>query len=412
MTWGAFYERNVGPYADAMVTRFNQAKAATGFLQRNQINTGALDIKRVANYKCSDNIFKTEFINRKTKNHGMFVILDWSGSMAEHGKIENAVIQAIKLAFFARKAGIPFEVVTFTSKGTGQGDRPPSDALDPEFKEYASSPNSVRFLQLIHGAIRSEEDFVLAAQNMIMMALGNRPDPRFNMVGTPLTQALDTCTNYIKDFKHRNRLTNLNVMVLSDGDSQDLECYKMEQANSPPADAYEGSVDYIRYMKGKITFRDLSLGVEILADNSFTDRQQMQMMFTMMKTKLGCKLFWVYLKQGIGTGLTIQKMAEEFGEGQRLAEIEDAGRRARETFERDGYASVKDAFGCDEIFLVPIAVVAVETEQIELNDLDKKLRSNAMAQEMTKNMKHSRAENAMAVVLGEAIARAELKQTS
>jgi inner membrane protein involved in colicin E2 resistance len=47
----------------------------------------------------------------KGKNHGFSILLDWSGSMS--GILLPMVKQAISLAYFCRKMGIPFDIYNF-----------------------------------------------------------------------------------------------------------------------------------------------------------------------------------------------------------------------------------------------------------------------------------------------------------
>jgi nitric oxide reductase activation protein len=49
------------------------------------------------------------------KNHGFFMLVDWSGSMSD--KIIETVKQTIMLAEFCRRVNVPFRVATFSSTG-------------------------------------------------------------------------------------------------------------------------------------------------------------------------------------------------------------------------------------------------------------------------------------------------------
>jgi hypothetical protein len=54
------------------------------------------------------------------KNHGMMMLLDWSGSMCD--VIKQTVDQLMNLIWFCQKINIPFEVYLFTSEMDGNRD--------------------------------------------------------------------------------------------------------------------------------------------------------------------------------------------------------------------------------------------------------------------------------------------------
>ena len=97
-----------------LVKEFEMKKSATAYKRASQDKTGVLDPLKLKDYKFSDDIFKRLTIIPDGKNHGMIMLLDWSGSMAD--TLGNTVDQLLNLVEFCRKVNIPFEVYFFTSE--------------------------------------------------------------------------------------------------------------------------------------------------------------------------------------------------------------------------------------------------------------------------------------------------------
>jgi len=81
------------------------AKAFTG-------TSGQLDMNRLAKYQIVDDIFKRVTYIPDGKNHGLNVLVDWSGSIAS--EVADLLEQSIILAEFCRKVQIPFRVYLFS----------------------------------------------------------------------------------------------------------------------------------------------------------------------------------------------------------------------------------------------------------------------------------------------------------
>ena len=100
-----------------LVKEFEMKKSAQAYKRASQDKTGIIDPLKLPSYKYSDDIFKKLTIIPDGKNHGMMMLLDWSGSMADC--LFDTVKQLINLVEFCRKVNIPFEVYFFTSERKG-----------------------------------------------------------------------------------------------------------------------------------------------------------------------------------------------------------------------------------------------------------------------------------------------------
>ena len=104
-----------------LVKEFEMKKAATAYKRATTNKTGVLDCMKLKDYKFTDDIFKKLTIVPDGKNHGMMMLLDWSGSMSD--VLFNTVKQLINLVEFCRKVNIPYEVYFFTSERNYDDDK-------------------------------------------------------------------------------------------------------------------------------------------------------------------------------------------------------------------------------------------------------------------------------------------------
>ena len=97
-----------------LVKEFEMKKAATAYKRASTDKTGVIDPLKLKDYKFSDDIFKRLTIIPDGKNHGMMMLLDWSGSMSDC--LNQTIHQLVNLVEFVRRVNIPFEVYFFTSE--------------------------------------------------------------------------------------------------------------------------------------------------------------------------------------------------------------------------------------------------------------------------------------------------------
>ena len=96
-----------------LVKEFEMKKSATAYKRATTDKTGVIDPLKLKDYKFSEDIFKRLTIIPDGKNHGMMMLLDWSGSMSD--TLMNTVEQLINLISFVRKVNIPFASYSFTT---------------------------------------------------------------------------------------------------------------------------------------------------------------------------------------------------------------------------------------------------------------------------------------------------------
>ena len=95
-----------------MAKEFDMRQTAQRSVHAFTGKTGKLDMNSIAKYQIVDDIFKRAVYLPDGKNHGVTVLLDWSGSIAN--ELRDLIEQSIILAEFCRKVQIPYRVYAFT----------------------------------------------------------------------------------------------------------------------------------------------------------------------------------------------------------------------------------------------------------------------------------------------------------
>jgi len=250
-----------------LVKQFEQKMAADTVRRTKYSRTGALDMRRISNYKFSDDLFLKNATVQSGKNHGMVFIMDWSGSMGEY--LLPTVEQLIALCLFCRRMNIPFEVFAFTNSvpnrtdtqkfGYGEYEKQhdamiaAQSLISPDYKiskipgEYTQLDFN-GFLE-VHGigminflsSKMSAQDFRKGAELFCQLAvncdysgseLGKgtnrvwsadrneeiRLERIYSLSGTPLTEAAYVAIDIVNRFKVQNRLDIVNTVFLTDGE--------------------------------------------------------------------------------------------------------------------------------------------------------------------------------------------------
>ena len=98
---------------DAMVKRFETRRAARDASRTGSCKSGRISMRSLTKYKFSEDIFDRIVIKRDEKNHGIVILLDWSGSMGQI--LQSAAEQVCGIVQFCRRVGIPAEVYVFST---------------------------------------------------------------------------------------------------------------------------------------------------------------------------------------------------------------------------------------------------------------------------------------------------------
>lgn len=196
-----------------MVQQFEMRKSADAYARTQEHKTGVLNTNALHNYKLTDDVFLRHNVTADGKNHGMVMLIDWSGSMDTI--LLSVVKQVIVLVQFCRKVQIPFDVYTFT---TGCGPRDENAVRGTVVMDQTQIVNV-----LSSSAKRSEIDTDL--RNLFYGVADHSGDfmcPYHSLGGTPLDCVLTIMPRVINDFKRRTGAQKVNFTCLSDGESSPI----------------------------------------------------------------------------------------------------------------------------------------------------------------------------------------------
>jgi hypothetical protein len=218
----AEFLRETKQVVNLMVKEFEMRKAAYRSARARTSTRGTLDVNKLHRYKYDDHLFKQVSQLADAKNHGMMMLIDYSGSM--HNSLPAVQRQLLALLMFCKRVNIPFEVYAFTSVGDSQ------DWSDVIEAKKATRPAVTRvhseelaLLELFNSSM-SKRDYE-EAMRMTFWQSTNRFMGRgfYEELGnTPLNTALMAMQYKIQDFRTKYAIEKTNFVTLTDGDSNNL----------------------------------------------------------------------------------------------------------------------------------------------------------------------------------------------
>jgi len=199
--------------------------------------TGEIDLERLVDYKFAEDIFLRNEVMPEGQNHGIVVMIDWSGSMG--GIMGDTVRQALQLIWFCERVNIPCEVYAFTSQvwekdGQDRYGHDPSKQVAPRWdikngKEFMPD-DYMNLLQFYRSDLRGSKR-TDALHRLYHLARYNDGKGRFlwggclGLGGTPLTEGMMAMDTVLPDFRNRYGIQILNLCVLSDGEGTARSLY-------------------------------------------------------------------------------------------------------------------------------------------------------------------------------------------
>jgi hypothetical protein len=212
-----------------LVKEFEMKKSAALYARATTARTGVVDPLKLHSYKYADDIFKKISVVPDGKNHGLMLLLDWSGSM--YDKILPTVEQLINLTMFCRKINVPFEVYAFTNNSE-------NESYDQEKKityRLGDVMLDERFRLVNWASSRmNNKDFEENMFNLYSLARRfNQRNSRhwedrdpfdmlqqpysYHMSSTPLNDALMIFHKLVPAFIKKYSIEKMNTVLLTDG---------------------------------------------------------------------------------------------------------------------------------------------------------------------------------------------------
>ena len=217
-----------------LVKEFEMKKAATAYKRSTQDKTGVIDPLKLHSYKFNEDIFKRLTILPDAKNHGMMMLLDWSGSMCD--TIFKTVQQTIQLVSFCQKTNIPFELYFFSSEMDKDDDRSVKRSYNFNYKPGDMGIDKITLVNVASHKLKKQKlDESLMYLYHLEMYYDSRYSWRTNYLSgeykpdsvgipsqyylgsTPLNEALIVMLKLVPLFKNKYKIEKMNLITLTDG---------------------------------------------------------------------------------------------------------------------------------------------------------------------------------------------------
>ena len=228
-----------------MAKEFEMKQTALQSAKAFQGKTGKLDMTKLAKYQIVDDIFKKVTYFPDGKNHGLQVLLDWSGSISN--ECSDLIEQTMILVDFCRKVNIPHRVYLFSDvyydeiNGETEDDsyftsREPrlielfSDKMSTRefnenhknvshlFNQYHFDRRTFRKQIELHNAWFGDEDFIDIDECYGWYDFDNYSCPRnYRLGGTPLDHCLTAMRLLIPTFNEEYGIEKSILTVITDG---------------------------------------------------------------------------------------------------------------------------------------------------------------------------------------------------
>ena len=399
------FEKESQKTINYMLKEFEMKKSADSYVRASIAKTGQLDMTKIHSYKYNEDLFRKVTVMPDGKNHGLVILVDWSGSM--NRVIHDAFKQLMQIVWFCKRAGIQFEVYAFADHGMGDwfpegtnvrkefsysnyeanpfwnykiGDITVSDhVLLNMFSSRMSKMELKRNAHYICGATLQMmgcgydhytgkhllSEWYEARAHEFYYARPHYPNG-LHLGGTPLNGAIATLSTLVPEYRKKNNIQNLNVVIISDGASNcdggkieeheevvfDRHTYKKQKTgrivfgtDRPDYRAVKHYVDPITKKQFKFTGRDSASETEAH--------------ISVLRARTGCNVVGFYLASSSKNGAIRKNDMHWLFPNQNLDEVRKELKKNR--------VAVADSFGYDEYYVIPTGNMALETEELKVS---------------------------------------------
>tara|TARA_R100000426_G_C4814410_1_gene107809 strand:+ start:3 stop:1226 length:1224 start_codon:yes stop_codon:yes gene_type:complete len=391
-------------------------KSADAYRRTKTSRTGMLNMNKLHTYKYNEDIFKRIEITPGAKNHGMILVVDWSGSMDT--AMHDTLVQTMNLVMFCKAVQIPCKVYAFTDIGKRHFDENKED-------DYLGWLGNGRYKHTPY--IYDKED-QLIMENVTMMELvdttqktpiynqsmtylyqttkyfhgrrnrygmNNTPtddyieeDSYFSMPnpmrlgGTPLDSAILQTIDIVNNFQKKYRVQKMTTIFLTDGVG-----HSSGNVTKVANNEYEKDEDMNNFMadhpNGNIVIQDNQY--QFGYNNNIRGYQFMRChkpMFDYFKHKTGSQLIGFFVTSG--RNLSYNELSN-FSKDPYQNSYEET-MKARKELKEHGVITKKN-IGYDELYILPKSKLQVKDEEA---DITTDMSAAKMKQQFLKNFKTKR----------------------
>ena len=266
------YLKEVKKNVNFAVKEFEMRKAAFRYTRAQTAKTGSIDVNRLWSYKTNDDIFARVTKLADAKNHGMMMMIDYSGSMADC--MTNVMDQLLHLVVFCKAVNIPFDVYGFTNSNPklNKWSYPEDgDDLDEGFDiaqiESEIHHGGLSLPQVVASTLK-KKDYDDALFHIYLRKVLAKNSwayyeryvlaPQEEYGSTPLNQSLVMAHRMVDKFKRANNIDNMNFVVISDGDTNGVSIVKNRKRDYTPVESFKGAI--VNIMGQHVKLRDTRKG--------------------------------------------------------------------------------------------------------------------------------------------------------
>jgi hypothetical protein len=242
-----------------MVKEFEMKKAADQYARAAVSKSGSLNMSQLHTYKYNEDLFKKVTTLPGATNHGMVMVLDWSGSMSEN--LKGTLSQLFNLVWFCRRTQIPFEVFAFSDFVTRYEriyDQENNDKME-NFKSGDIALRPFKLLNFFSSKMTAKEEVEMMEILWMVASYWARAydnpanfPPFLNLGGTPLNDAIIAMMEIVPKFKRETGVQRVNTIFLTDGCSSTLNGVYDYKFNKHTGD----HVKTINGLRGKVMISD------------------------------------------------------------------------------------------------------------------------------------------------------------
>jgi hypothetical protein len=252
-------------YINFMVQQFEAKRKAAQFAKSRENKTGVLNADKLWATKLTEDVFLSNTVVPDGKNHGMLMVIDFSGSM--YDKMSETIEQMLVQVSFCKKVNIPFEVYSFTDRHWGEHQK---HLVQNQKESDIRIADSGLCINKLISSDMSSAGYKKAFANLLLLAsaYGERYNEKphvkrktlplhLELGGTPLAETILLLRDRAIDFRNQYNIEVLNTLFLTDGGNTgqllvgDLPTYRGGRGGDHCV-ITEGGITTIANAKGKV----------------------------------------------------------------------------------------------------------------------------------------------------------------
>jgi hypothetical protein len=351
-----------------LVKEFEMRKSATLYKRAQSSKTGSLDMKKIYGYKINDDLFKRVTMIPEGKNHGMIILVDWSGSM--QNVINETIQQVVNLAMFCQRINIPYRVFAFSSQYYDRNipredRRARRDKLWNRVSEMRDQGKNVMYqrddfhmLEFFNDKMTGSEFWKMAEMLLDWRVLYCR---RYTLGGTPLNEGLLWTYQNIGKFIKSNNVEKMTFITLTDGEGGALDATTTMRSHIIKEYGHYDTVNEVQIPNTYTTYRHLMQDPVTKKTYRFTDDANVQTrnLIKMIKDRHQVNTVGFYICQNSKRDLYWAVRSNSKNSGSEYATME----KMKRAFREQGFYSLEGA-GRDEMFIIPKNKMKIQDNEL------------------------------------------------